>query len=97
MSSGSICKAVYFRQKKVPGDIVITTTVHFDSGAYDVPGMYVCMVINRLYFQHAHFMLILGVGKRGATCPAPVWNYLEVYWPCAGGLSAVNAIGTQIA
>ena len=24
------------------------------------------------------------------------WNYLEVYWPCAGGLSAVNAIGTQL-
>ena len=23
------------------------------------------------------------------------WNYLEDYWPCAGGLSAVNAIGTQ--
>ena len=27
---------------------------------------------------------------------APVWNYLEVYRPCAGGLSAVNAIGTQL-
>ena len=25
-----------------------------------------------------------------------VWNYLEVYWACAGGLSAVNAIGTQL-
>ena len=24
-------------------------------------------------------------------------NYLEDYWPCAGGLSAVNAIGTQFA
>ena len=32
------------------------------------------------------------------TCKnAPlVRNYLEVYWPCAGGLSAVNAIGTQL-
>ena len=27
---------------------------------------------------------------------APVWNYVEVYWPCAGGLSAVNAIGKQL-
>ena len=27
---------------------------------------------------------------------ALVRNYLEVYWPCAGGLSAVNAIGTQL-
>ena len=26
---------------------------------------------------------------------APAWNCLEVNWPCAGGLSAVNAIGTQ--
>ena len=25
-----------------------------------------------------------------------IWNYLEVFWPCAGGLSAVNAIGTQL-
>ena len=24
------------------------------------------------------------------------WNYLEDYWPCAGGLSAVNAIGTHL-
>ena len=32
------------------------------------------------------------------TCKiaAPVWNYLEVYWPCSGGLSAVNAIDTQL-
>ena len=28
--------------------------------------------------------------------PELVRNYLEVYWPCAGGLSAVNAIGTQL-
>ena len=26
---------------------------------------------------------------------ALVWNYLEIYWSCAGGLSPVNAIGTQ--
>ena len=24
-------------------------------------------------------------------------NYLEDYWPCADGLSAVNVIGTQVA
>ena len=49
---------------------------------------------------------IVGVGKRGAYLlvhgdlpsakAAPVPNYLEVHWPCAGGLSAVNAIGTQL-
>ena len=27
---------------------------------------------------------------------ALVRNYFEVYWPCARGLSAVNAIGTQL-
>ena len=27
---------------------------------------------------------------------ALVRNYIEVYWPYAGGLSAVNAIGTQL-
>ena len=32
----------------------------------------------------------------GPAKAAPVCNYLEVYWPCAGGLSAVNAIGTQL-
>ena len=48
-----------------------------------------------------------GCGKREAhincwsmvTCEmaAPVyWNYLEDCWPCAGGLSAVNVIGTQL-
>ena len=55
--------------------------------------------------QHAHFMPIVGVGKREAyinwymvTCKKAtlVRNYLEVYWPCAGGLSTVNAIGTQL-
>ena len=57
------------------------------------------------YFQHAHFIPIVGVGKRGeyylvhgdlAAKAALVRNYLEVHWPRAGGLSAVNAIGTQL-
>ena len=31
------------------------------------------------------------------TCQAaPVWNYLEIYWPGADGPSEVNAIGTQL-
>ena len=39
------------------------------------------------------------VGKRDmviSTKVALVRDCLEVYWPCAGGLSAVNAIGTQL-
>ena len=59
---------------------------------------------SNLYFQHAHFIPIVGVGKgahqlvhgdlqNGCT---HYWNYLEGHWPCAGGLSAVNAIGTQL-
>ena len=37
--------------------------------------------------------MVHGDLKNGSTC---YWNYLEDYWPCAGGLSAVNAIGTQL-
>ena len=45
-----------------------------------------------------------GCGKERRTLIGPwrpakaalVRNYLEVYWPCAGGLSVVNAIGTQL-
>ena len=35
---------------------------------------------------------------RGDKCKdiTRCWNRLEDYWPCAGGLSAVNAIGTQL-
>ena len=36
------------------------------------------------------------IGPWCSAKAAPVRNYLEVYWPCAGGLSAVNAIGTQL-
>ena len=46
-----------------------------------------------------------GCGKREArikrsmaTCKGGTryWNYLENNWPCAGGLSAVNTIATQL-
>ena len=36
------------------------------------------------------------IGLRGPAKAELVRNYLEVYWPCAGGLSAVNAIKTQL-
>ena len=36
------------------------------------------------------------IGPWWSAKAAPVRNYLEVYWPCAGELSAVNAIGTQL-
>ena len=56
---------------------------------------------NRRYFQHAHFMTIVGVGKRGAY--ELVHGDLPRQHPfgttlrfSAGGLSAVNAIGTQL-
>ena len=57
------------------------------------------------FYEHAHFKHS-GRGKREAhtinwsmvarKMAALVWNKLEVYSPCAGGLSAVNAIGTQL-
>ena len=37
-----------------------------------------------------------GCGKEGRILIGPWWHYLEIYWPCAGGLSAVNVIGTQL-
>ena len=36
------------------------------------------------------------IGPWSSAKAALVRDYLEVYWPCAGGLSAVNAIGTQL-
>ena len=60
-----------------------------------------CTRCIRQEFRHVHFIPTSGVGKRGAYYLVhgdlpPVWVYLQVYWPCAGGLSAVNAIGTQL-
>ena len=48
--------------------------------------------------------VIVGAGKERRTLVGPwgckgstrYWNYVEDYWLCAGGLSAVNAIGTQL-
>ena len=59
---------------------------------------------NRRYFKHAHFVPIVNGEKRGAHSSvhgdakaAPVTRTtFEDYWPCACGLSAVNAIGTQV-
>ena len=36
------------------------------------------------------------IGTSSPAKAALVRNYLEMYWPRAGGLSAVNAIGTQL-
>ena len=63
-------------------------------------------IIRRIELTNPHSRFYHHARKREAhmnwsivTCKmaAPVTaNYLEVYWPCAGGLSAVNAIGTQL-
>ena len=37
--------------------------------------------------------LIYGDAGKGSTC---YWNYIEDNWPCAGGLSVMNPIGTQL-
>ena len=48
---------------------------------------------------------ISGCGKREAhmnwsmvTCKGSTryWSYLEDYWPCAGGLTAVKSSGTHL-
>ena len=75
------------------------------SGSVNVRKQQQQQLLYRRYFQHAHFIPIVGVGKRGeyylvrGDLPRQHsfgTNYLEVYWPRAGGLSAVNAIGTQL-
>ena len=40
--------------------------------------------------------LVQGDPRKGKTVPVSYWNYLEAYWPCAGELSAVNAIATYL-
>ena len=37
--------------------------------------------------------LVHGDLQNGSTS---YWNYLEDYWPCAGGFSTLNAIGTKV-
>ena len=65
----------------------------------------VLVYCNRRYFQHAHFIINSGCGKERhilidpwgpAKASALVPSYIEVFWPCAGGLSAVNVISTQL-
>ena len=59
---------------------------------------------NRPVLSTCPLYTISGCGKERhinwsmVTCQGSTryWNYLEVYWPCAGGLSAMNAIGTQL-
>ena len=45
-------------------------------------------VVSDTFFQHAHFMPIVDMAKERRISNGD-------YWPCAGGLSAVNAIGTR--
>ena len=61
---------------------------------------------SRLSTCYNHFIpIVSGCGIREAhmnwsmvTCKDSTryWNYLEDYWHCAGGLWAVNAIGTHL-
>ena len=56
-------------------------------------------------FTGAHLIPMVDVGNERRTLrvhghlqngSTRYWNCLEAYWPCAGGLSAVNAIDTQV-
>ena len=46
--------------------------------------------------QTFSYILFSLFNRPRARLAALVRNYLEVYWPCAGGLSTVNAIGTEL-
>ena len=69
-----------------------------------------CFITNTLY-HHYHFVCLLhtnndGCGAREAhinwsmlvteKAARVTGNYLDYDWPCADGLSAVNAVGTQL-
>ena len=62
---------------------------------------------DRTYISTYYFITFSGCGKWRRVSIGPMvkpekartvryWNYLEDYWPCAGVLSAGNAIGTQM-
>ena len=56
------------------------------------------------YFKTLYIVCLYGKRKAHINwstvipdkCSTRYWNYLEGYWPYAAGLSAVNAIGTQL-
>ena len=63
------------------------------------PMQHAITTLYKSYVNHS------GYGKREANINCPMetskgntryWNYLQGYWPCAGGLSAVNTIGTRL-
>ena len=76
-----------------------TRTISVEDRTHDSARLGVCNIITTTLL-HTNS----GCGKErrilfGPWCSAkaaPVRNYLEVYSPCAGGLSAVNAIGTHL-
>ena len=66
----------------------------------------VCVMTIHIYQVDTVVPIVVGVGeKRGAQKlihgdipqkgSTRYWSYLEDLWLCAGGLSAVNAIGTK--
>ena len=57
------------------------TYIHIDSGC------------SKKKKRETHIIWSIVVAWKGSTAFS---NYLEDYWPCAGGLSTVNAIGTQL-
>ena len=54
-----------------------------------------CM-LRRVAKYKVETTLVLTIGPWWCEGSTRYWNYLEDYWPSAGGLSAVNAIGTQL-
>ena len=60
-------------------------------------------IVDTLCIAHVHFIPIVGMGKKRRTLIGSGWNLKRQhpllvldYWPSAGGLSAVNAIGMQL-
>ena len=60
------------------------------------------LIWQAFFIIYIYIQIICGKERRTLIGPwrsakaAFVRNYLEVYWPCAGGLSAINAIGKKL-
>ena len=106
----SLAKAWHDKAKSTPafGAARAHTTIMTDTRERSCPPPHPPSIISIIVLSpvlstcplHTHG----GCGKerRILTCPwgpakaTPIWNYFEIYWLCAGGLLAVNAIGAQL-
>ena len=91
------CVLIFARWSFVDVPLIISCRADYVSDWQPRMHVYTPRMLSTFPFLADIFNMIVSVGKRdGDAKAALVWNYLEDYWPCAGGLSTVNVIGTQL-